>query len=123
MPYATIRLTKIVLWKFDHAKYVYICKVVNHLGSEVSVRLTQTHAIMGCDTTSFLHNVGKVKVLWKMIKDPSSLSLLEGNWKSKLLESSAVKSKVVQVICYNGKEKEQYTETRVRLYKSMKTKS
>ena len=108
--------TKIV---FDHVKYVNICKVVYHLRSEVSVRLTQIHAITGCDTTSFLHNVGKV------IKDPSSLSLLEGIGKSKLLEPSAVKSaiKFVQINCYNGKEKERYAETRVRLYKSIKNKS
>ena len=61
--YATIRPNKDCFMKFDHAKYVNICKVVNHLGSEVSARLTQIHAITGCDTTSFLHNVGKVKVL------------------------------------------------------------
>ncbi len=41
------------------------------------MKLPRIHAI-GCDTTSYLYNVGKVRVLKKLVDDRDKLDLLDG---------------------------------------------
>ena len=45
----------------DHNKYINTGKVVKYLENDLAWKLAHIHAITGCDTTSFMIFVGKVK--------------------------------------------------------------
>ena len=45
---------------------------------KISLKLPHTHAITGCDTTSYLYSVGKMKVLNKCLKRNEVVNCLEG---------------------------------------------
>ena len=118
--------------KIDHNKYVDIDKVVDYLGEEIATKLPAIHALTVCDTTSSFFGTGKVRLIKKLKKQSSSLTLLEGFGHNRRLsndednEDDEVYSNVkkfVQTMIYNGKEDETLVETRVRLYKALKTKS
>ena len=90
-------------------------KVVECLGSDVAAKLPQTHAIIGCSTTSVLHATGKIRILKKC---------LNGNVKPKLLNTICISHKVsdtrvkdvekfIQNVCYSGKEEESLTKPTV----------
>ena len=66
--------------KIGHKKIVYIEKIVQCYGIELFFYMSHIHALSGCelhcDCTSYTHGVGKVKLLRKLLKGPSSLPLL-----------------------------------------------
>ena len=64
--------------KIDHDKYVDIEKVVEYLGEAIARMLPAIHALTGCDTTSSFFGTGKVRLIKKLMKQSSSLTLLEG---------------------------------------------
>ena len=45
--------------KVETNKLICIRKNVEYLGTNVSIKFPQTHTVTGCDTTSFLYNVGE----------------------------------------------------------------
>ncbi len=106
-------------------KYADIGAICSFLGTKVSLTLPSLHAITGCDTTSYLYKVGKVKILKKLIRNPVFCDLLESLGKSEALtvEDMQKIKEFTRKIIYSGKANETYIETRVRLYKSMKVKS
>ena len=57
-------------------------------------------------TTSFLHGVGKVKVLTKLELDFESLELLNGLGDSESVSDQLEKSvmEFIQLLCYSGKK-------------------
>ena len=63
--------------KIDHKKYVDVKSIVNHFGRNICLKLPHIHAITGCDTTSFLHGIGKVKVLKKLENNEDMIYLLD----------------------------------------------
>ena len=67
----------------------------------------------------------KVKVLKKRLNRKEKLSLLNTIGVSCNVSDTTVKDakKFNQIVCYAGKEEESLTETRVRLYTLMKTKT
>ena len=111
--------------KIDTERFVNIKVVVNHFAKNICLKLPHIHPITGCDTTSFLHGVGKVKVLQKLELDFESLELLNGLGDSESVSNLLKKSvmEFIQLLCYSGKKDESYFDTRVRLYKNMKVKS
>ena len=127
MVYAYNKLQPCSKWymKIDHEKYVDISKVSNHLGTEISSYLPQLHSLTGCDTTSFFYGVGKIKVLNKVKKNKESLNLLQHVGQNEKLSQRGFEDsmKFVQTVMYSGKETESLVETRIRLYKSLKTKA
>ena len=100
--------------KIGEKKFVNVRKSVQHLGKEISLKLPHIHAITGCDTTSYLYSVGKMKVLNKCLKRNEVVNCLEGLGKnaSFALENFEDVIKFTQTICY----------TRVRLYKKQNIK-
>ena len=96
---------------------------MRHLGQSVSLSLPHIHAITGCDTTSYLHGVGKIRVLNKVKKNPPVTSLL-----TSLGVGSGVPERYddivnfVRTVCYSGNKGESLVETRVRLYQKQKVK-
>ena len=93
--------------KIAPEKFVDMRKIVQYLGRELSLILPYLHAITGCDTTSYLHNVGKMRVLQKCLKDNSAVASLE-----RLGESASFKPKdfndvikFIQTIFYSGEPK------------------
>ena len=54
--------------KIDHDKYVDIDKVVDYLGEEIATKLSEIHALTGCDTTSSFFGKGKVRLIMKLKK-------------------------------------------------------
>ena len=111
--------------KIDTEKYVSIRKIVNCLGTDICEMLPHFHAVTGCDTTSYLHGVGKVKVFKKIESQNELLKLLDGlGNSSRISDNLEEKSKqFVQCVCYSGRKDEGLVETRVRLYRKMKVKS
>ncbi len=91
--------------------------ICSHFGRDLCL-LPASHALSGCDTTSYFYNVGKVKLLKKVIKSPRYLALLDSLGKEKVVSDSDIEDvqKFVQTVMYSGKDKESYVETRVRLY-------
>ena len=96
-----------------------------YLGEDICLKLPKIHAVTGCDTTSFFFGVSKIKVLKKIMKDNSKLKWLDSLGESEVLspEGLSAVTMFIQKVLYNGKENESLVETRIRLYKSMKTKS
>ena len=86
--------------KIDHNKFVDIRKIVSHLRLALSLQLPCIHGLTGCDTTSYMYNVGKV--LRKLIKYPTHVAFLDGIGKDKLLKTDdiAAAQKFVQTVCY-----------------------
>ena len=111
--------------KISHENYVDVGKVYDFLGENISMHLPHIHAISGCDDTSFFYGVGKVKLLKKIMKHQDSLDLLSSLGESKELNMQNVKDVMVfvQTVMYSVRKDESYVDTRVRLYKAMKTKS
>ena len=59
--------------KIDYDKYVDIGKVENYLGKEIATKLPTIH-----DTMPSFFGTGKVRLIKKLMKQSSSLSVLEG---------------------------------------------
>ena len=95
--------------KSDANQFINTIMIHDSVGKDVCSILPPLHAITGSDTTAYKFNIGKVRVLKKVIKDPPSALLI-----SKL-------GTTVQM--HGDKIRESYVSTRVRLYKNLKTKS
>ena len=69
--------------------------------------------------------MGKVKILKKIIKDPTLCDLLKplGRSRDLLVEDADKVQEFTRKVIYSGKTDEAYVDTRVRLYRSMKVKS
>ena len=48
--------------KIEADKYVNIGPIASHFRKDICLKLPHIHGITGCDTTTFFHGVGKVKV-------------------------------------------------------------
>ena len=48
------------LIKVEANELISIRKNVEYLGTDVSAKFPQIDTVIGCDTTSFLHSVGKM---------------------------------------------------------------
>ena len=77
------------------------------------------------DTAAYKFNIGKVRVLKKVIKDPSGTLLFSKLGTTVLLSDDDIEKAMqyIQTVMYGGKIHESYVSTRVRLYKNLKTKS
>ena len=112
-------------WYMKIDKYISINSIVNHFGAALCIKLPHIHAITRCDTTSFLHGVGKVKVLKKLVDKPDLLNLMD-DFGDSLAVSDVINdniTKFIQQACYSGQQNENLVGTIVRMYKKMKTKS
>ena len=110
--------------KIESDKFINIKKIVEYLGSDVTTKFPQIHAARRRDTTSFLHVAGKIKVFKKSLNGKEKLRLINTiGVLCKVSDTSAKDvERFIQTICYPGKEEENLTETKVRLYKQMKKK-
>ena len=55
--------------KIESRKCINIRKIVEYLSTDAATKIPQIHAVPGCDTTSFLHSVAKIKVLKSVYLD------------------------------------------------------
>ena len=111
--------------KYDHNKYADINTICTFLGPKICLALPAVHAMTGCDTTSYLFKVGKVKVMKKLLNTPCNADLLMDLGKDQSITEEMVQSakEFLRAILYTGKQKETYIQTRIRLYKEMEVKS
>jgi len=111
--------------KIDSDTYIRIRAIVDYFGVNVCSKLPHLHAVTGCDTSSFLHGVGKVEVVKNVFRDYQQLQNLQhfGETISTSEEMFENVSKFIQMTCYSGTVNESLVETRVRIYKKMKVKS
>ena len=62
--YALNKINEKSVMKIESRKCVNIRKIGRiSLGTDVATKLPQIHVVTECDTTPFLHGVGKMKVL------------------------------------------------------------
>ena len=61
--YALNKTNEKCVKKIESNKFINIQKILRYLGTDVAVKLKQINTVTGCDTASFLHGVGKNKVL------------------------------------------------------------
>ena len=62
--------------KIDANQFINMILIHDSVGRDVFSILSQLHAITGSDTAAYKFNIGKVRVLQKVIKDPSSTLLI-----------------------------------------------
>ena len=65
-----MKLMRMRVIKVEANEFISIRKNVEYLGTDVLAKFHQIHTVTGCDTTSFLHSVGK-----NSLKSFSSVSL------------------------------------------------
>ncbi|MAG85790.1 MAG: hypothetical protein CMB97_00015 [Flavobacteriaceae bacterium] len=113
------------LFKYDQDKYADIGVICEFLGPDICQALPAMHAMTGCDTTSYFFKTGKVKVFKKLLNDPAKCKLLRYLGLDSDLKSDDINNlkEFIRTVIYNGKDNETYVETRIRLYKEMKSKS
>ena len=58
--YALNEINEKWVMKIEAKKLISIRANVEYPGNDVSAKLPQIHTVKGCDTTSFLHCVGKM---------------------------------------------------------------
>ena len=111
--------------KISDKRFIKNSTIVNYLGLSTSLVLPQYHVITGCDTTSYFYGIGKIKPLKKLMQAESKVS-----YTTRLVESSDIPASLIRdtvnfikEICYNGSEIESLVDVRVKIYRSMKTKS
>eukprot|EP00794_Sanderia_malayensis_P012581 gene12581-biopygen10020 len=109
----------------DNNKYVKIRNIIQRFGSKICNALPQVHAITGSDATAYKYNVGKIKVIKKLMAKETHCDLIQDLGKDESL-SDTIKidaKRFVQTVMYSGKIDESYVNTRIRLYQGLKTKS
>ena len=111
--------------KYDHDKYANIDAICKLLGDDLCRSLPAILALSGCDTTSYFYRVGKVKLLKKIMNHSSRCELIAAIGSRESLSEVDVGNikEFIRTTMYNGKTNENYLETRVCLYKDMKTKT
>ena len=78
--------------KIEINKFINIRKIKEYLGKDVTTKLPQVHTVTECDTTSFLHVVGKIKVLKKCLNGKVKLRLLNTIDASCKVSDTAIKN-------------------------------
>ena len=107
--------------KIDANQFINMILIHDSVGRDVCSILPQLHAI----TAAYKFNIGKVRVLEKVIKDPPSTLLISKLGTTVLLSDDDIEKAMqfIQTVMYGVKIHESYVSTRVRLYKNLKTKS
>ena len=97
--------------KTESNKFINIRKIVEYLGTDVAIKLPQIHSVTGCEITSFLDVVGKVKVLKKCLDGKEKLRLLKATGVSCKVSGTTVKNieKFIHTVCYSGKEEQSFS--------------
>ena len=55
--------------KINHKRFINIRAIVKQRDLPLSLHLPHIHALAGCDTTFYFYNIGKVKIMRKLVKD------------------------------------------------------
>ena len=105
--YEKCNIQKKCYLKYDHNRYVDINTICTFLGPEICLALPGVHAMTGCDTTPYLFKVGKVKVMKKLLKTPSTADLLMDLGKDQSITEEMVQSAkgFLRAMLYTGKQK------------------
>ena len=111
--YHTFNIKKRWFMKYERGKFADIEVICRSLGPDICTNLLAIHAISGCDTTSYMHRVGKVRLMRKLLKDPSMSRLLGPLSQTEPLKEESIDDikTFVQCIMYNGGANETYIET------------
>ena len=80
------------------------------LRKTICYNIIQFHALTGCDTTSFLYAVGKIKPFQKIMKNPNVLELISNLEHIVSANDDVIKNFeiFIQTEVYNGTSKETY---------------
>ena len=107
--------------KIESNKFINVRKIVEYIGTDVATNFLHIHAATGRYTLLFYMFLVKLKCL----NGKEKLRLLNTIGVSCKVSDTTVKDveKFIQTVCYPGKGEESLTETRVRLYKQIKTKT
>ena len=73
--YASKNITSKWCTKIDIEKFIGAGKIVEYYGKHVILKLPHIHALTGCDSSSYLHGVGKIKVFKKCVNSKEKMNL------------------------------------------------
>ena len=63
--------------KIDNEKFIDVGKIVGYNGKDVKLKLPHIHVVTGCDTSSYLHGVGEIKVFKRCVSSKEKMNLLQ----------------------------------------------
>ena len=122
--YALTKIKEMQMIKIESRKCISIRKIVEYLALTSQQSFLKFMQLQSATQHLFYIVFRKLKFLkvstW--IKKLRLLNTITAPWK---VSETVVKDveKFIQTVCYSGKEEESLTETRVRLYKQMETKT
>ena len=114
-------------WYLMYEKGVYadISVICQYFGDVLCESILSFHAITGCDTTSYMYRIGKVRVFQKLMKNSDLCALMKNLENENPLTDDEIGDlkRFVQTVMYSGGKSESYVETRARLYDQQKNKT
>ena len=114
-------------WYMMYEKGIFadISLICQYFGNILCGNILSFHAITGCDTTSYMFRVGKIKVFKKLEKNPDLCMMLRALENDEPLEETDIDElkQFVQTVIYSGKLSESYIDTRIRLYDQQQKKN
>jgi hypothetical protein len=110
---------------FEKGVYADISIICNYFGEFICQNILLFHAITGCDCTSYMYRIGKIRAFQKLLKNVNLCALLSSlNNEDPLTEEDIDEIKIfVQTVLYSGRKSEPYIETRARLYDQQENKT
>ena len=75
--YASKNITLTWCMRIDNEKFIEVIKIVEYYGKDVTLKFPHIHALTGCNTTSYLHGMGKIKVYKKCVNSKEKMNLLQ----------------------------------------------
>ena len=107
--YSKLDITNNWHLKYDHKKFADTRKICFYLGKFCfCLNLPKTHALRGCDTTSYFNQVGKIKVFKKSLGQQDLWFLWSelGNYSQ--ITNNAIEDtrEFIRAALYNGNKKE-----------------
>ena len=123
--YSSYKVTHNWYFKYEGEKYACIRTIVDSLGPDICSVLPAFHAITGCDTTSYLYRIGKVRAFNKLTINSHKAVMLKTLGQNEVLHEEDIEGvkEFIRTVLYTGKENENYVDTRIRLYENLKRKS
>ena len=98
--------------------------VRSHLGKDICENILFAHALLGCDTTSRIFGIGKIKAVSKLKCDPYFVEKAQDFMNQRSTQEDITKAGECALVClYNGHQYESLDSLRLRKFMEKSTSS